>query len=92
VLSLRCWFTTAIEKHFHFLRPPTIRAWDLGAGCRILPIEQEVRESQILDELKRQLPLLDYLEAQHGGQHVHLAAADGWGCALCTTTTSQVSW
>jgi hypothetical protein len=39
VLSLWCWFTAATHKHFHFLQPPTILAWDLRAACRILPLE-----------------------------------------------------
>ena len=39
VLSLWCWFTTAMDKRVQFLRPPTIFVWDLGAVGRILPIE-----------------------------------------------------
>ena len=39
VLSLCCWFTTAMDKRIQFLRPPTIFVWDLGAVGRILPIE-----------------------------------------------------
>jgi hypothetical protein len=38
LLSVWCWLTTrAIGAHF--LEVPTILAWDLGAVCRILPIE-----------------------------------------------------
>jgi len=40
LLSVRCWVkggaTVELERLF---RPPTILAWDLGAVCRILPIE-----------------------------------------------------
>ena len=39
VLSLCCWFTTAMDKRIQFLRPPTIFVWDLGAVGRILPVE-----------------------------------------------------
>ena len=38
VLSLWCWLTTGTHGGY-FLRAPTIVAWDLGALCRILPIE-----------------------------------------------------
>jgi len=38
LLSVRCWLNAgAIGQHF--LLAPTIVAWDLGALCRILPIE-----------------------------------------------------
>jgi hypothetical protein len=37
-LSVCCWVTTG-ALGVHFLRAPTILAWDLGALCRILPIE-----------------------------------------------------
>ncbi len=48
------------------MRTPTILAWDLGALCRILPIEAQKSVSrQALDELKHsKIPLLDYLQAQ----------------------------
>jgi hypothetical protein len=38
LVSLWCWIKAGI-KDPHFLRTPTILAWDLGALCRILPIE-----------------------------------------------------
>src|SRR5215472_8548387 len=38
LISLWCWIKAGV-KNQHFLRTPTIRAWDLGAFCRILPIE-----------------------------------------------------
>ena len=38
LLSVCCWVRTGFEGE-HFLRAPTILAWDLGALCRILPIE-----------------------------------------------------
>jgi uncharacterized protein DUF6431 len=38
LLSLWCW-VTAGARGKHFLRTPTIVAWDLSAVCRILPIE-----------------------------------------------------
>jgi transposase-like protein len=34
-----CWWVRAGAIGEHFLRAPTILAWDLGALCRILPIE-----------------------------------------------------
>jgi hypothetical protein len=38
LLGVRCWVKAgAIDPHF--LRAPTIVAWDLSALCRILPIE-----------------------------------------------------
>jgi len=38
LLTVYCWMKTgAIDAHF--LRAPTIVAWDLGMLCRILPIE-----------------------------------------------------
>ena len=38
LLSLWCWVKAGVKDQ-HFLRTPTILAWDLGALCRILPIE-----------------------------------------------------
>ena len=38
LISLWCWIQIGVKDH-HFLRTPTILAWDLGALCRILPIE-----------------------------------------------------
>ena len=38
LVSLWCWIKAGV-KNQHFLRTPTILAWDLGALCRILPIE-----------------------------------------------------
>ena len=38
LVSVWCWIKAGV-KDVHFLRPPTILAWDLGALCRILPIE-----------------------------------------------------
>ena len=38
VLSVCCWLQTGALGE-HFLRVPTILAWDLGAVCRILPLE-----------------------------------------------------
>ena len=38
LISLWCWIKAGV-KNQHFLRTPTILAWDLGALCRILPIE-----------------------------------------------------
>jgi len=38
LLSVYCW-VKAGAIGAHFLRAPTIVAWDLGAFCRILPIE-----------------------------------------------------
>jgi hypothetical protein len=38
LISVWCWIKTAV-KDLHFLQTPTIAAWDLGALCRILPIE-----------------------------------------------------
>jgi hypothetical protein len=38
LISLWCWIQAG-AKDPHFLRTPTILAWDLGALCRILPIE-----------------------------------------------------
>jgi len=38
LLSVWCW-VKAGAPGVHFLRTPTILAWDLGALCRILPIE-----------------------------------------------------
>ena len=47
---------------------------------------------QALDELKRQIPLLDYLQAHDWRPARPLTAADGWGCALCMQITNQASW
>ena len=48
----------------HFLQVPTIVAWDLPALCRILPFGGKKSVSrQALDELKQQIPLLDYLQS-----------------------------
>jgi len=38
LISLWCWIKAGVI-HPHFLRAPTILAWDLTALCRILPIE-----------------------------------------------------
>jgi hypothetical protein len=38
LVSLWCWIKIGVNDR-HFLRRPTILAWDLGALCRILPIE-----------------------------------------------------
>jgi hypothetical protein len=38
LISLWCWIKPEL-KDLHFLQTPTIAAWDLGALCRILPIE-----------------------------------------------------
>jgi Domain of unknown function (DUF6431) len=38
LISLWCWIKAGVQ-HQHFLQSPTILAWDLGALCRILPIE-----------------------------------------------------
>jgi hypothetical protein len=38
LLSLWCWIKVGAHGD-HFLRTPTILAWDLGALCHILPIE-----------------------------------------------------
>ena len=38
LLSVCCWLKAGVIGE-HFLRSPTILAWDLGAVCRILPIE-----------------------------------------------------
>ena len=38
LLSVWCWLRAGVNGE-HFLRAPTILAWDLGALCRILPIE-----------------------------------------------------
>jgi len=38
VLSVWCWMRTGAQAG-HFLRTSTILVWDLGAFCRILPIE-----------------------------------------------------
>jgi hypothetical protein len=38
LLSVWCWVQAGVPG-VHFLRTPTILAWDLGALCRILPIE-----------------------------------------------------
>ena len=50
----------------HFLRAPTILAWDLSAA---LPYSAAGGKKsvirQALDELKHQIPLLDYLQAHH---------------------------
>ena len=38
LISVYCWMQIGI-RDLHFLQAPTICAWDLGALCRILPIE-----------------------------------------------------
>ena len=38
LISVWCWIKIGVKDHL-FLRAPTILAWDLGALCRILPIE-----------------------------------------------------
>jgi hypothetical protein len=38
LISLWCWIKAGVRNQY-FLEPPTILAWDLGALCRILPIE-----------------------------------------------------
>jgi hypothetical protein len=38
LVSLWCWINAGV-KNQHFLRTPTILAWDLSALCRILLIE-----------------------------------------------------
>jgi hypothetical protein len=38
LISLWGWIKVGVKDQ-HFLRTPTILAWDLGALCRILPIE-----------------------------------------------------
>jgi hypothetical protein len=38
LLSIWCWLKFGLQGD-HFLKAPTIAAWDLGAFCRILPVE-----------------------------------------------------
>ena len=38
LISLWCWIKAGVQRQ-RFLHSPTILAWDLGAFCRILPIE-----------------------------------------------------
>jgi hypothetical protein len=38
LISLGCWIKAGVKTQY-FLQAPTILAWDLGAVCRILPIE-----------------------------------------------------
>jgi hypothetical protein len=38
LLSVWCWMKTGVQAG-RFLRTTTILAWDLGAACRILPVE-----------------------------------------------------
>jgi hypothetical protein len=38
LVSVWCWIKIGVNNP-HFLRAPTILAWDLSAVCRILPIE-----------------------------------------------------
>ncbi len=38
LISLWSWIKAGVH-HQHFLQSPTILAWDLGAVCRILPLE-----------------------------------------------------
>jgi hypothetical protein len=38
LISVWCWIKIGVKGR-HFLQTPTIAAWDLGAFCRILPIE-----------------------------------------------------
>jgi len=38
LVSLWCWIKVGVRNQ-HFLRTPTILAWDLGTLCRILPVE-----------------------------------------------------
>ena len=77
----------------HFLRAPTILAWDLGALCRILPIggKQSVNR-QALDDLKQQIPCWTICKLTIGSRSGRSAAVDGWGCARCMTITNQASW
>ena len=60
-----CWLKAGAIAAY-FFRPPTIVAWDLGALCRILPIEARspVNREAIDDDLKEQIPLMGYLHAQ----------------------------
>ena len=48
---------------------------------------------QALDDLKQQIPLLDYLQA-HDWQPARPLSSrpTGWDCALCTQITNQASW
>jgi len=39
LLSVCCWVKAGAIIGAHFLRAPTILAWDLSAVCRILPFE-----------------------------------------------------
>jgi DNA primase len=58
-----CWTKTGVKDR-HFLQTPTIAAWDLGDA---LPYSadrgKKSMSRQALDELKQQIPLLDYLQA-----------------------------
>ena len=45
-----------------------------------------------LDDLKRQIPLMAYLETQNWRPQRSLSAAAGWDCAPCTRITSPASW
>ena len=38
LMTLWCWIKAGVQRP-HFVQSPTILAWDLGALCRILPIE-----------------------------------------------------
>jgi hypothetical protein len=38
LISIWCWIQAGVKNQY-FLQAPTILAWDLGAVCRILPIE-----------------------------------------------------
>jgi hypothetical protein len=76
------------------LRAPTILAWDLGAICRILPDGgKKSVNRQALDELKQQIPLLDYLQAHDWQPTRQLSRGrPGWDCVRCTPITSQAFW
>jgi len=41
LISLWYWVKAGVQ-HQHFLQSPTILAWDLGALCRILPLDPEL--------------------------------------------------
>ncbi len=93
LLSVWCW-VKAGAIGAHFLRAPTILAWDLERG---LPYSadrgKKSMNRQALDELKQQIPLAGAIcRRMIGSRRGHSAAADGWGCALCMQITNQASW
>ena len=91
LMSLWCWLWAGIKGGTSFKHPPSSPGISPRSPYSAVRGKKSVTR-QALDELKQQIPLLDYLQAQDWRPARHSTAADGWDCARCTAIASQASW